>query len=43
LLNFVGHRRSMREITSHLRERLIARIVEAGEDRPEITTWKYYP
>ena len=43
LLNFVGHRRSMREITTHLRERLIERIVEAGENRPEIATWKYYP
>ncbi len=42
LLNFVGHRRSMREITTYLRERLIKRIMEAGETRPEIATWRYY-
>ncbi len=42
LLNFVGHHRSMREITTHLRERLIERMVEAGEARPEIATWPYY-
>ena len=43
LLNYVGHQRSMREITAHLRERLIERMVEAGEDRPEIELWRYYP
>ncbi len=43
LLNYVGHQRSMREITANLRERLIERMVEAGEDRPEIELWRYYP
>ena len=42
LLNYVGQR-SMRDITAHLRERLIARMVEAGEARPEIALWPFYP
>ena len=42
LLNYVGHRQSMREITTHLRQRLIERIVEAGEARPKIAPWHYY-
>jgi arylsulfatase A-like enzyme len=41
LLHHVGER-SMREITSHLRHRLIERMVEAGEPRPEIDLWSYY-
>jgi arylsulfatase A-like enzyme len=42
LVHFAGNR-SMRQITDGLRERLIARMVEAGEQRPEITRWEYYP
>jgi hypothetical protein len=42
LLHF-GDDRSMRKITDDLRERLLARMEEAGEPRPEITRWEYYP
>jgi arylsulfatase A-like enzyme len=38
-----GDGRSMRQITSALRERLLARMVEAGESRPQIAPWDYYP
>ncbi len=41
LLHYVGNR-SMREITAHLRERLIERVVEAGEAKPEISLWSFY-
>ncbi|MGC8552525.1 MAG: sulfatase-like hydrolase/transferase [Phycisphaerae bacterium] len=41
LLNYIGHR-SMREVTAHLRNRLIERIVEAGEPRPHIRDWPFY-
>jgi arylsulfatase A-like enzyme len=41
LLHYGG--RSMREITEDLRERLLARMVEAGEDKPEISRWNFYP
>jgi arylsulfatase A-like enzyme len=41
LLHYGG--RSMREITEDLRERLLARMVEAGEDKPEIARWNFYP
>lgn len=42
LIHYAGNR-PMREITAQLRERLIARMVEAGETRPQITRWDYYP
>jgi arylsulfatase A-like enzyme len=42
LVHYVGDR-SITEITAHLRERLIARMVEAGEQRPQIGRWPYYP
>ncbi len=42
LLHYVGNR-SMKEITDHLRQRLIQRMVEAGEERPKIDFWPYYP
>lgn len=42
LVHYVGER-SMKEITDHLRARLIERMVEAGEDRPRIDYWPYYP
>ncbi len=42
LVHYVGDR-SMVELTTHLRERLLARMVEAGEKRPEIKTKQYYP
>jgi arylsulfatase A-like enzyme len=41
-LNYVGER-SMREVTAQLRQRLIERMVEAGEARPEIEEWRFYP
>lgn len=41
LLHYVGDR-SMRKISAHLRERLIERMVEAGEQRPQIDLWPYY-
>jgi len=34
---------SLREITNQLRQRLIERMVEAGEERPKIDNWRYYP
>lgn len=42
LIHYAGNR-SMREITAQLRERLLARMEEAGEARPQITRWDYYP
>ena len=42
LVHYVGDR-SMPQITTHLRERLLARMVEAGEKRPEIKPKQYYP
>ncbi len=42
LVHNVGDR-SITEITKHLRDRLIARMVEAGEPRPQISPWVYYP
>jgi arylsulfatase A-like enzyme len=42
LVRFAGNR-SMPQITSQLRERLLARMAEAGEARPRITRWGYYP
>ena len=41
-LHYIGER-SMPEITAHLRERLIERMVQAGEARPQIESWPYYP
>jgi arylsulfatase A-like enzyme len=38
-----GGGRSMREITDQLRERLLARMEEAGETRPQISPWNCYP
>jgi arylsulfatase A-like enzyme len=42
LLHYSGER-SVRDITEHLRQRLIQRMVEAGEQRPQIDYWPYYP
>lgn len=42
LLHYAGNR-SMRQITEQLRERLLARMEEAGETRPQIDRWDYYP
>ncbi|HTV38954.1 MAG TPA: sulfatase-like hydrolase/transferase [Candidatus Sulfotelmatobacter sp.] len=42
LLHYGGGR-SMRKITEDLRERLLARMEEAGEPRPEISQWDFYP
>lgn len=42
LVHYTGNR-SIREITDHLRERLAECIVEAGENKPQIDRWKYYP
>ncbi len=42
LLHYAGNR-SMPEITDHLRQRLIERMVQAGEERPQIAYWPYYP
>jgi arylsulfatase A-like enzyme len=42
LVHYAGER-SMREITDGLRERLLARMEEAGEPKPQITRWEYYP
>src|SRR5208282_31664 len=39
LVHYVGDR-SITEITGHLRERLIARMVEAGEQHPQIKPWR---
>jgi arylsulfatase A-like enzyme len=41
LIHYFGWR-SIREVTDQLRERLIARMVEAGEARPRIERWRYY-
>ena len=42
LLHYGGGK-SMREITKGLRERLLARMVEAGEPEPQIAQWDFYP
>lgn len=42
LVHYAGDR-SIRKITDDLRERLIARMAEAGEARPQIARWDYYP
>ena len=42
LIHYIGDR-SMRKVTAELRERLIERMVEAGEKRPTIDLWPYYP
>lgn len=42
LVHYAGNR-SMKEITDQLRERLLARMEEAGEARPKIARWPYYP
>jgi arylsulfatase A-like enzyme len=42
LIHYAGER-SMRDITDGLRERLLARMVEAGEPKPQITRWEFYP
>ncbi len=42
LVQYAGNR-SMRELTDQLRERLLARMEEAGEARPRIARWPYYP
>jgi arylsulfatase A-like enzyme len=42
LVHYAGGR-SIRNITDELRERLLARMEEAGEARPKIARWKYYP
>jgi len=42
LVQYAGNR-SIREIADQLRERLLARMEEAGETRPRIARWMYYP
>ena len=42
LLHYSGER-SVKEITEHLRQRLIERMVEAGEKCAQIDYWPYYP
>lgn len=42
LVHYAGNR-STRKITDELRERLLARMEEAGEARPQIARWDYYP
>lgn len=42
LIHYIGDN-SMRKVTANLRERLISRMVEAGEKRPKIDLWPYYP
>jgi arylsulfatase A-like enzyme len=42
LLHYSGER-SVKDITEHLRQRLIERMAEAGEERPQIDYWPYYP
>ncbi len=42
LLHYIGER-TVPEITAHLRQRLIQRMVEAGEAPPQIDYWPYYP
>lgn len=42
LVHYIGDR-SIREVQDHLRNRLIEIMVEAGEKRPKIDPWSYYP
>ena len=42
LVHYFGNR-SIRKITDELRERLLARMEAAGEARPQITRWRFYP
>ncbi|HZT23176.1 MAG TPA: sulfatase-like hydrolase/transferase [Verrucomicrobiae bacterium] len=42
LVHYVGDR-SLRRITDELRERLLVRMVDAGEPRPQIARWNFYP
>lgn len=42
LVHFGGDR-PLPEMAAHLRERLIARMVEAGESAPHITPARFYP
>jgi arylsulfatase A-like enzyme len=42
IVNLAG-RADMKDVSAKLRERLIARIVEAGEPKPVITPAKWYP
>lgn len=42
LIHYIGER-SVPEVTEHLRQRLIQRMVEAGEAAPTIDYWPYYP
>ena len=42
IVHYIGDR-STRQITARLRQRLIQRMVEAGEPRPKIDLWEYYP
>jgi arylsulfatase A-like enzyme len=42
LVHYVGDR-SLRQITDELRERLLVRMVDAGEPRPQIARWNFYP
>lgn len=42
LVHYAGGR-SIRQVCDHLRERLVARMVEAGEPKPQIERWPYYP
>ncbi len=41
-IHYIGDR-SLPQITRELRERLVTRIVEAGEERPDIANWPFYP
>ncbi len=42
LVQYAGNR-SMREITEDLRQRLADRMERAGESRPKISRWPFYP
>jgi len=42
LVHYLGNR-SLRKITDELRERLLARMEAAGEPRPQIARWQFYP
>ena len=42
LIHYAGNR-SMHNLTEGLRARLLARMEEAGEPRPQISKWDYYP
>jgi len=42
LIHYIGER-SVPEVTEHLRQRLIQRMVEAGEAASTIDYWPYYP